>query len=130
MANNANKVAATAEEDKKPKSTPKKEVEIICLDDSSDEEEAPPPPAANKRSTVKDESNNSAFESSSHGLEVLDAATFSPEPQETSRPPPQCNLNSAVSKGGAGGSSQWRCTQCTYLNEAFATKCSMCEDSE
>jgi len=127
---NANKVAAAAaEEDKKPKSTPKKEVEIICLDDSSDEEEAPPPPAANKRSTVKDESNNAAFESS-HGLEVLGAATFSPEPQETSRPPPQCNLNTALSKGGAGGSSQWRCTQCTYLNDAFATKCSMCEDSE
>ena len=129
--NDANKVAAAAEEDKKP--TPKKEVEIICLDDSSDEEDAPPPPAANKRSTVKDESNNAAFESS-HGLEVLGAATFSPEPQETSRPPPQCNLTAttatALSKGVAGGSSQWRCSQCTYLNDAFATKCSMCEDSE
>ncbi|KAL7548708.1 hypothetical protein ACHAWF_011974 [Thalassiosira exigua] len=30
----------------------------------------------------------------------------------------------------AGAHEQWRCAQCTFLNEAFASKCVMCDDDE
>ena len=119
------------EETTKPKAANKNEPEVICLDDSSDEDEDEndTKPLAASQQQAAAQQNNSDGEGTS-GLAPLDAATLSPPP-----PPPMQQYNDTLTTavGGRGGSSsqqQWRCNQCTFLNDAFASKCGMCNDDD
>ncbi|KAL9180693.1 hypothetical protein ACHAXT_011146 [Thalassiosira profunda] len=138
----------------------KAEPEIICLDSSSDEEDendkavakAERKPAANTPAvTTKTEEKTKETpqtrrsgslsplppaspllteeyefgQSALHKQLQLATAAAAAKEKETSA----ASGNATTTTAGEGGS-QWRCQQCTFLNEAFAAKCQMCNDSD
>jgi len=90
-------------------STPaqKEEVETIDLLDSSDEEDEV----------------GSKLLAGPAGAPTGESAIDSKLPPAAANMPQMASPNTFASKG-------WRCSQCTYLNEANAKRCVMCEDDD
>lgn len=91
-----------------------KEPEVICLIDSDDEVD----------------------ENDSFGLEFGRLERLSP-PQLAKNNNPDAPLHGLTSQYGtstkasiAKEGDQWRCVQCTFLNEAFSKQCAMCNDDD
>jgi len=120
------------DEDKKP--TAKGEPEIICVDESDDEDD--------------DENDESAADAGGQdnlgqSLSPLPAAAIgSPVEEYTTTLQQNASINDANGYqqnlattesdevGATGGDEEWRCSQCTFLNEAFSSKCVMCNDDD
>ncbi|KAL7541348.1 hypothetical protein ACHAXR_010838 [Thalassiosira sp. AJA248-18] len=118
----------------------KEELEIICLDSSDEEEDETDNNAATGVAIKNDESNN---------LDQSESRLSTPSPPavqeyQFGQTVPQQQLLDATAAAAAptgattgtdtaaaaGGRGQWRCIQCTFLNEAFSTKCVMCNDDD
>merc|ERR1719203_850676 len=116
----------TVKEEKKTKKS-SKEPEIICLDDSSDEDEDEndgivPPPGFGQPSLSP---GAAAAAVAMQEWTVEPAEPFAVAETATAAP-------GADGPGGEaeGAEGQWRCVQCTFLNEEFASKCGMCNDDD
>ncbi|KAL3804062.1 hypothetical protein HJC23_006453 [Cyclotella cryptica] len=119
----------TGEVEKSRESNPNHDDDIICLDDSSDDED------------------NDCDDSTSHELTLeggLDSPTHSPLPlatqteQERSQTTAHISNNNTINNNINNSNSEflrsnnrgWHCQHCTYLNEATATHCIMCNDDD
>ena len=92
------------EEEKQKSPGKRKEVEVICLDDSSDEE---------------DENDT-----------TTPATTAAATKQQTIDDSAQIIAAAALESTSTAAEMAWRCDQCTFLNEAFSSKCIMCNDDD
>jgi len=142
----------TVKEEKKSTSSKNKEPEIICLDSSDDEDENDDAAAAPAATT---ENGGQEFgQASLSPAPLAAAATAMQEYGQSVQHAHQHNVdnnaaaataaafaaaalgNAAAATGaggegeGGGAEGQWRCVQCTFLNEEFASKCGMCNDDD
>ena len=109
--------------DKPEKRTKGKDIEVICLDDSDDDE--------NDTTTAEIKNNGQEF------LEPLGEAMLSPplELRDCGGTYAPHGTSPAIKAAATeilelSNASHWRCNQCTFLNEAFASKCVMCNDDD
>ncbi|KAL3806461.1 hypothetical protein ACHAXA_009698 [Cyclostephanos tholiformis] len=117
------------------KKTKAKEAEIICLDDSDEDDDE------NDTNTVKVQNSGLDLKPDSDQLESssaepIEAARLSQplEMQDYSQTYPPHSTSKLAMKSAETEipsiARNWRCNQCTFLNEAFATKCVMCNDDD
>ncbi|KAL3803311.1 hypothetical protein ACHAW5_009771 [Stephanodiscus triporus] len=120
-------------DDKGEKRTKTKEPEIICLYSTDEDDDENDTTTAGVQNSVQ---------------ELKSSESSSPEPIEAARLSPPMGMKdygetcaqhgtstSAIQAvgteiSGLSVASQWRCDQCTFLNEAFASKCAMCNDDD
>ena len=96
---------STEKAEKKTKS-PLKEPEIICLDDSDDDDD------------------EGGIATATHKNERM--VSHSPPPKKINDMP----ITPTTTTAAAAAATQWRCIQCTFLNESVSMKCVMCNDDD
>ncbi len=91
-----------------------KEPEVICLVDSDDEED--------EKSTF---GHTIAF-----GFDLGRLDSLSPRPLVRKMATDVPQKGSISQHGTFAQAGEWRCVQCTFLNEAFSKQCAMCNDDD